>query len=98
MVQGLEDAAIYEIAAAAEVIHCETGQVLCHPDEVVTSLFLVIHGRVSLELMDVNGRVVVHRVQGRGGQVGGIAAILAEPQPFRCTAVEPSTLLKFEYD
>jgi NTE family protein len=97
VVQGLNDAAIHEIAAAAEVVHCEAGHVLCHPDEAVTSIFLIIHGRVRLELMDLHGRVVMSRRQGRGGQVGGIAALLAEPQPFLCTSEEPSTLLKLEY-
>jgi CRP-like cAMP-binding protein len=96
-VQGLDDEAVREVADAAELVRCESGDVVCQPNEAITSIYLVIHGRLKLELMDLHGRVVVCRFQGRGGQVGGVAASLGEPQPFRCTSEGPSTLLRLEY-
>jgi len=95
--QGLNDEAVAEIARAAEIVRCEAGHVLCHPNASVTSIYLVIHGRLKLELMDLHGRVVVTRFQGRGGQIGGVAASLGEPQPFICSSEVPSTLLRLDY-
>ena len=96
-VHGLDDEAIREIADAAELVRCESSDVLCQPNDAITSIYLVIHGRLKLELMDLQGRVVVRRYQGRGGLIGAVAASLGEPQPFRCTSEGPSTLLRLEY-
>jgi predicted acylesterase/phospholipase RssA len=52
---------------------------------------------MKLQLLDVQGRVAVERYQTRGGQVGGLAAALAEPQPFICMAEDPSVLLQLDY-
>lgn len=95
--EGIDDDAVEEIAGAAEVVRCEAGQTVVRPYEAITSVFLLVHGRLKLQLMDVQGRVVVQRFQTRGGQVGGMAAAMAEPQPFGCTAEEPSVLLRFDY-
>lgn len=96
-VAGLDDDAIREISDATEILRCEPGYVLFQPNQAVTSICLVIQGRLRLELFDVHGRIVVQRFQTPGGQVGGLAAALAEPQPFACTAEDPSLLLKIEY-
>lgn len=95
--EGLEDDAVREISDAAEIIRCEAGQTVVRPHEALTSVYLVVHGRLRLQLLDVQGRVVMQRYQTRGGQVGGTAAALGEPQPFVCTAEDPSVLLRFEY-
>ena len=94
---GLSDEAIRELADAAEIVRFEAGEAVFRPQEPITSINLVVHGRLRLEILDAQGRVVVQRFQTRGGQVGGLAAALAEPQPFRCTAEDPSTLLRVEY-
>jgi NTE family protein len=94
---GLDEAALQEVAAAAEIIRCEAGDVIVDSQTPVTSIYLVIHGRVRLQLLDIQGRVAVQRFQSRGGQVGGMAAALGEPQPFRCAAEDPSVLLRFDY-
>jgi NTE family protein len=46
---------------------------------------------------DIQGRKVMDRYQGAGGQFGGVAAALAEPSPVECVAQDPSTLLKIDY-
>lgn len=95
--RGLSDEAIEEIAQAAEVIRCEPGDVICRVDEPVTSVYLIIHGRLRMNLLDIQGRMVMQRFQSAGGQFGGIAAALAEPTPVNCTAEDPSVLLSIDY-
>ena len=43
---GLDDDALEEIAEAAEIVHCEAGHVICQVDEPVTSVYLIVHGRL----------------------------------------------------
>lgn len=58
---GLDEAALQEIASAAELMRCEAGDVIVDPQTPVTSIYLVIHGRVRLQLLDIQGRVAVQR-------------------------------------
>jgi NTE family protein len=95
--RGLSDEAIEEIAQAAETIRCESGDAICRADEPVTSVYLIIHGRLRLNIVDVHGKVVVQRFQSAGGQFGGIAAALGEPAPVNCIAEDPTVLLRIDY-
>ncbi len=95
--EGLDEAALGELAEIAQVVRCEAGFVVFTPEEAVTSVYLIVNGRLKLQLMDPHGRVVVQRLQGRGSQVGGLAAALGEPQPFICSAEDPCVLLRLEY-
>ncbi|HMP06164.1 MAG TPA: cyclic nucleotide-binding domain-containing protein, partial [Lacipirellulaceae bacterium] len=81
-VEGLDAAALDELSQIVEVVRCDAGHIVFHPQEAITSVYLVINGRLQLQLRDTHGKTVVERVQGRGGQVGGLAAALGEPQPF----------------
>ncbi|HMO83781.1 MAG TPA: patatin-like phospholipase family protein [Lacipirellulaceae bacterium] len=96
-VEGLDAAALDELSQIVEVVRCDAGHIVFHPQEAITSVSLVINGRLQLQLRDTHGKTVVERVQGRGGQVGGLAAALGEPQPFTCTAIEPCLLLRLPY-
>ena len=95
--KGLDDEAVNEIAQAAELIEYEPGDVVCRADEPVTSVYLIIHGRLRLNLLDIQGRVIMQRFQSSGGQFGGMAAALAEPTHANCTAEDPSLLLRIDY-
>jgi CRP-like cAMP-binding protein len=94
---GLGDDALEEIADAAEIVRCEAGHVICQVDEPVSSVYLIVHGRLRLRLFDIQGRVAMQRFQSAGGQFGGLSATLAEPMPVNCTAEDPSVLLRFDY-
>ena len=63
----------------------------------MTSVYLIVHGRLKQEVFDVQGKVIMTRYQTAGGQYGGVSAALAEPLPLECLAEDPSTLLKFDY-
>ena len=74
--RGLSDEVLEEIAEAAEMIRCEPGDVVCRADEPVTSVYLIVHGRLRLNLLDIHGKVVMQRFQSAGGQFGGLTAAL----------------------
>lgn len=94
---GLDDDALHEISESAELIRCESGQYVHHAQDPVTSIYLIIHGRLSMTAMDDKGNVVVRRFQRAGGQFGGMAAALTEPSGVDCVAEDPTVLLKIDY-
>ncbi len=95
--KGLSDEALKEIADAAELLRCGAGDYIHHAFQQITSVFLVIHGRLKLSLLDVHGNVVMQRYQTAGGQFGAIGAALSEPTEVDVIAQEPSTLLRLDY-
>jgi NTE family protein len=94
---GLSGDAIREIADAAELMRFEPGEYVHHAHDVVTSVYLVIHGRLRTSAVDLNGNVLLQRFQSSGGQFGGIAAALTEPAQVDCIAEDRSTLLRIDY-
>jgi NTE family protein len=95
--RGLSEDALQEIAESAELIQCSPGAYVHRTGEPVTAIYLVIHGRIRVSVVDLQGRKIMDRYQGAGGQFGGVAAALAEPSPVECVAQDPSTLLKIDY-
>lgn len=95
--EGLSNEALVEIADAAELLHCSAGEFIHHANEQVTSVFLVIHGRLKLSIVDAQGNPFMVRYQTAGGQFGAVAAALSEPTEIDAVAQEPSTLLRFDY-
>ncbi|MDG2407725.1 MAG: cyclic nucleotide-binding and patatin-like phospholipase domain-containing protein [Pirellulales bacterium] len=94
---GLSEQACREIADAAEVVVAEPGQAIHRRDQPMTSVFLIVHGRLKQDVYDVQGKPLMTRYQVAGGQFGGIAAALGEPVPIDGVAADPSTLLRFDY-
>ena len=95
--RGLTDEVAHEIADASELMRFERGDMICRADEPMHFVFLVVHGRVRLELLDVHEKLVMRRFQTAGGQFGAMAASLAEPTPVNVTAEDPSVLLRIGY-
>ncbi len=50
--RGLSNAEAQEIADASELVRYERGDVICRIDEPLHFIFLIVHGRVRLELLD----------------------------------------------
>lgn len=94
---GLSEQACREIAAAAEVVVAEPGQAIHQRDQPMTAVFLVVHGRLKQDVFNMQGKTLLTRYQIAGGQFGGLSAALGEPIPIDCVAVDPSTLLRFDY-
>ncbi len=95
--KGLSDEVLQEIVDAAELLRCGVGQYIHHANQPITSVYLIIHGRLKMSLVDVHGNVVMERYQTAGGQVGAIGAALSEPNEVDVVAQVPSTLLRLDY-
>lgn len=95
---GLDDAVLEEIASAAQLMRCESGDVIHQADEALVAVYLIVQGRVKVQAFDMHGRIFLERTLSRGDQFGGLSAALAEPIPVEMRSHGPCTLLKFEYD
>ncbi len=95
--EGLSDEVLKEIADAAELLRCSAGDYIHHANQQVTSVFLVIHGRLKLSMVDVLGNVFLERYQTAGGQFGAVGASLSEPTEVNVVAQTPTTLLRLDY-
>ena len=96
--RGLSDEAVEEICDAAELVQLDSEEYLHRADQVTTSVYLVVHGRLKQSVVDMHGHVLLQRFLTRGSQFGLLAAAQAEPVPVDVTAVEPSAVLKFEFE
>jgi predicted acylesterase/phospholipase RssA/CRP-like cAMP-binding protein len=94
---GLTDEAVREIADATELMHLSPGDCLQEADEPVTSISLVIQGRLKQSLIDVHGNYQMLPFETAGGQFGGLLSALAEPGRVTCSAEDPTTLLRLDY-
>jgi len=95
--QGVEDDALRDIADHSELVRNEPGDVIHHAGDVLTSVYLVVQGRIKCAAMNLHGKVFMERIYSRGQQFGGLGAALAEPVAVSLTSHGPSVLLKFDY-
>jgi NTE family protein len=95
--RGLTDEALQEISGAAELVRCDSGEYLHHADQPLTSVYLVVHGRLRRSLVDIDGKELLHGFLTRGTQFGALGAAQAEPVPLNVIAQEPSTVLKLDF-
>lgn len=95
--EGLSDEVVREISDRCELLRCDSGEILHKANDPIPSVYLVVHGRVKLSLIDIQGNVLLTRFQTAGTQVGALAAASGEPSPMQVEVAEPSTLLRFNY-
>jgi NTE family protein len=95
--EGLDDDALKDIADHSELIRNEPGDLIHRGEDVLTSVYFVVQGRIRCEAMDVHGRVSTEHIYSKGHQFGGLGAALAEPFPVHVTSHGPSVLLKIDY-
>ena len=81
--QGLSDEALKEISDAAEIVRCDSGEYLHRAHEPMTSVYLIVHGRLRQSLVDMQGNELLHRFLSRGTQFGVLGAAQAEPVPVK---------------
>jgi predicted acylesterase/phospholipase RssA/CRP-like cAMP-binding protein len=96
--RGLTDEQIQQIAADCELLELETGDVLHRAGEHLKFLYLIVQGRFEQTIQDPHGNVVQRKYLGRGSQFGAVAAAQVDPVPVTVVAVEPSSVLRLEYD
>ena len=96
--RGLTDEQIRQIAADCELLELASGDVLHRASEHLKFLYLIVEGRFEQAIQDPRGNVVQRKYLGRGSQFGAVAAAQAVPVPVTVVAVEPSRVLRLEYD
>ncbi len=96
-VKGLSDEAVREIAEQMELIRYEAGEIIHQAKDVVTSIFVIVQGRLKVSMLDLHGKEFLQRFLVRGDQFGGLGTAIGEPIPVNVSAFEPSTVLKIDY-
>ncbi len=95
--KGLTEDVVREIANECELLKVDSGEFLHQASQPFDSIYLVIHGRAKSSLLDIRGNVISQREETAGGQFGALAAALGEPLPLDVVAMEPTTLLRLNY-
>ena len=96
--QGVSDEILQEIMRHAQVAHYPAGSVVHEADVVLTTVGFVLRGRLKAVRVDASGTESLFRMIERGEQFGLMVGALAEPVPVRVIALEPTTVLKLDYE
>ena len=96
--RGIPDEVMQEVLKDAKVTHHGAGDVLHEADTLVTEIGFVLSGRVKAVRVDARGTESLFRIIERGDQLGMMVGALSEPVPIRVVALEPSTILRLDYE
>jgi predicted acylesterase/phospholipase RssA/CRP-like cAMP-binding protein len=96
--RGLDAEVLQEIAESLDLVRLESGKELHRANERMNSVYLVARGRLRVTVLDSGGHPIMERYVLPGEQFGGVSAVMKEPAPMNCFAVEPTTLLKLDRD
>ena len=95
---GLTDEEIRQMADDCELLQLQTGDFLYRAGEPPRFLYLIVQGRLKHTIQDPRGNIVIQKHLGRGSQFGAVAAAQVDPVPITVVAVEPSSVLRLDYD
>ena len=68
--RGLSDNALQEIAGAAELIRLAPGDYMHRAMHPLSTVYLIVHGRLKQSVVDINGNQLMQRFLTRGTQFG----------------------------
>ncbi len=94
--QGLDTAALEDIARAATRRTLAADAMLFHEGDPADAFFVLLQGRMRLSQLAADGRQVILGFLSTGEGVGIIAAIPHADYPLSVQALEPSVLLRWE--
>ena len=95
--EGLSDSVVQEIAEICDLIKGNSGEILHRANEPIAFVYLLIHGRIKMSIIDIQGNVLLEQHLIAGSQVGALAAASGEPSPVQVEIMEPTTLLRLDY-
>jgi CRP-like cAMP-binding protein len=96
--RGLTDEEVQQIAVDCDLLELATGDFLHHAGQHLKFFYVIVEGRFEQTVQDRRGNVVQRKYLGRGSQFGGVAAAQVDPVPITVVAVEPSRVLRLDYD
>ena len=95
--KGLDEAALEEIADAADFLHVGEGEVVHRAGDTLSAVYFVTRGRVWASVVDLFGKTVLERPLVRGGCFGLFAIGQEEASVVSVDATEPTSLLKLSF-
>jgi len=96
--QGASDETLEEIVRLGRVAQYPAGSVVHEADVVLTTVGFVLRGRLKAVRVSTGGSESLFRMIERGEQFGLMVGALSEPVPIRIVALEPSTILRLDYE
>ncbi len=96
--RGLNEEILADVAEQVEIVSLDTGECVHETNEPFTEVGFLARGRLKTVVVDEDGTETLFRFTHRGEQVGLVSAALSDPVPLRVIAVEPSTLIRLNYE
>ena len=87
-----------EVVRLGRVAQYPAGSVVHEADVVLTTVGFVLRGRLKAVRVSTNGTESLFRMIERGEQFGMMVGALGEPVPIRVVALEPTTVLRLDYE
>jgi NTE family protein len=96
--QGASDETLEEVVRLGRVAQFPAGSVVHEADVVLTTVGFVLRGRLKAVRVSTSGSESLFRMIERGEQFGLMVGALSEPVPIRVVALEPTTVLRLDYE
>jgi len=96
--KGSSDETLQEVARLGRVMQYPAGSVVHEADVVPTTVGFVLRGRLKAVRLSASGTESLFRMIDRGEQFGMMVGALGEAVPIRIVALEPSTILRLDYE
>lgn len=93
----LSEKELLQIADDCIQIQLKSGDVLYESGAPLDSLYFVVQGCLEWTIFDPQGKEVGRKHLTRGSQFGAVAAAQSKPVPINVVAMEPSTVLRLDY-
>jgi predicted acylesterase/phospholipase RssA/CRP-like cAMP-binding protein len=94
----LKEEVIQDIAASAQLMEFQAGQVVIALDSEINHVYFVVTGRLAGGLFDRLGKEIHHDSFGRGSVVGLFSVLLPDRSHLHIEAVEPTTVIHLTLD
>src|SRR6516165_4574501 len=94
----LKDEVIQDIAASAELVELQPGQVVIELDSEITRVYFVVAGRLEGSLFDRLGKEIYRDSFQRGSVVGLFSVLLPDRSHLHVEAAEPTTVIQLTLD
>jgi NTE family protein len=96
--QSASDEALHDVVQHAHLTHHAAGSVVHEANVLLSTVCFVLRGRLKAVRIDARGSESLFRMIERGDQFGMMVGALSEPVPVRVVALEPTTILRVDYE